>query len=136
MNRCRQALAQHQLGVCWGLFSEKSQKEFLNWTLKDLYAQNNKAATAAKLGIAEVKLMFETNNLDLILRFWRRLLRQSRAGDFNRYGYYSLLENRGKTAIVEVRLIFDNGQEQKVQLTMVNERGGWRFGYLESGLPF
>lgn len=131
-----QSLLQNQVQVCWGLFSDKSQKEFINWTLKDLYAQNEKAAKGANLGPPEVKLMFETNNLDLIIRFWRRFVRQSQAPKFARYGYYDTLSNNGKNAMVEARLIYENGQEERVNLTMLNERGGWRLGYLESGLPF
>lgn len=131
-----QSLLQSQVHVCWGLFSDKSQKEFIKWTLKDLYQQNERAAKAAKLGPPEVKLMFETNNLDLVMRFWRRFVRQSQAAMFGRYGYYETLENNGKTAKVEAKLIYDNGQEQRHNLVMVNERGGWRFGYLESGMPF
>jgi hypothetical protein len=131
-----QSLMQNQCHVCWGLFSDKTQREFINWTLKDIYAQNPKAAKAAKLGTPEVKLMFETNNLDLIIRFWRRFVRQSRAVEFARYAYFDTLENRGKSAIVEARMIYENGQEQRVQLTMLQERGGWRLGYLESGMGF
>lgn len=131
-----QSLMQNQCHVCWGLFTDKTQKEFINWTLKDIYAQNPRAAKAAKLGAPEIKLMFETNNLDLIIRFWRRFVRQSRAVEFGRYAYFDTLENRGKTAIVEARMIYENGQEHRVQLTMVHERGGWRLGYLESGLSF
>ncbi len=131
-----QSLLQSQVQTCWGLFSDKSQKEFISWTLKDLYQQNPKAAQAAKLGPPEVKLMFETNNLDLIMRFWRRFVRQSDAARFARYGYFDTLENNGKSAKVEARMIFENGQETRVMLTMVSERGGWRLGYLESGMPF
>lgn len=131
-----QALLQSQVHTCWGLFSEHSQKEFVHWTLKDIYQQNTKAAEAAKLGPPEVKLMFETNNLDLVLRFWRRFVRQSQAAQFARYGYFSTLAVQGKTATVEAHLVFKNGQEKRVNLTMVKERGGWRLGYLESKMPF
>lgn len=131
-----QALMQNRSNVCWGLFSDHSQKEFIAWTLKDLYAQNPKAASAATLGLPEVKLMFETNNLDLVIRFWRRFVRMSNAGDFGRYAYFETLEKKGKTATVEARLQFDNGQEQRVNLVMLHERGGWRLGYLESSLEF
>lgn len=130
-----QCLMQNQLQVCWSLFSKKSQQEFLNWTLQDLYAQSGNAAKAAQLGIPEIKLMFETNTIDLIIRFWRRFVRQSRAVEFARYAYYETLEYKGKTAIVEARINYENGQEQRVHLTMVNE-GGWKLGYLESGLGF
>lgn len=131
-----QALSQSQVQVCWGLFSDKSQKEFINWTLKDIYQQNPKAAETAKLGAPEIKLMFESNNIDLVIRFWRRFVRQSQAAQFARYGYYNTLQVNGKTATVEVQLIFNNGQEQRVNLTMISERGGWRLGYLESKMPF
>jgi len=131
-----QALMQNQLQVCWGLFSKKSQQEFINWTLKDLYAQSENAAKAAKLGPPEIKLMFETNTIDLIIRFWRRFVRQSHAVEFARYAYFETLENRGKTAIVEARINYENGQERRVHLTMINEAGGWKLGYLESGLGF
>jgi hypothetical protein len=73
--------------------------------------------------------------VDLIIRFWRRFFRQSRAGEFARYAYYETIENQGKTATVEARINYENGQEQRVHLTMVNE-GGWKLGYLESGLGF
>jgi len=131
-----QALMQNRCDVCWGLFSEKTQREFINWTLKDMYEHHPEAAKASKLGPPEVKLMFETNNLDLVIRFWRRFVRQSQAVKFHRFGYFSTLENRGRQAVVEARLVYDNGQEQKVNLMMVVERNGWRFGYLESGLGF
>lgn len=127
---------QNQCQACWQLFSDKSQKEFISWTLKDLYEQYPKAAQAAKLGPPEIKLMFETNNLDLVIRFWRRFVRQSNAVYFHRYGYFELGASDGKTASVDVRLDYENGREDRVTLTMVNERGGWRLGYLESGLPF
>ncbi|WP_303673606.1 hypothetical protein [Vampirovibrio chlorellavorus] len=131
-----QTLLQSQVQVCWGLFTDHSQKEFVQWTMKDIYQQNPKAAQAAKLGPPEVKLMFETNNLDLVLRFWRRFVRQSQAAQFARYGYFSTLSIQGKTATVEAHLVFPNGQEQRVNLIMVNERGDWRLGYLESNMPF
>lgn len=128
-----QSLMQNQLQVCWGLFSKKSQNEFINWTLNDLYTQSPNAAKAAQLGPPEIKLMFETNTVDLIIRFWRRFVRQSRAPEFARYAYFDTIENRGKVAIVEARINYENGQEQKVNLTMVHEAGGWKLGYLESG---
>jgi hypothetical protein len=131
-----QSLMQNQCHICWQLFSDKTQKEFITWTLQDLYQQHPKAAQAAKLGAPEVKLMFETNNLDLILRFWRRFVRQSNAAYFHRYGYYQTIANTGRKATVEVRLDYENGKEDKVTLEMLFERGGWRLGYLESGLPF
>ncbi len=131
-----QSLMKNQCGICWQLFSDKTQKEFIAWTLKDLYAQNPKAAEAAKLGPPEIKLIFETNNIDLIFRFWRRFVQQSNAVWFHRYGYYNLQSDSGRQAIVAVRLDYENGKEDNVTLTMINERGGWKFGYLESGLPF
>lgn len=131
-----QNLMQNQCHVCWQLFSDKTQKEFIAWTLNDLYQQHPKAAQTAKLGPPEIKLMFETNNLDLIIRFWRRFVRQSNAVYFHRYGYFETGENDGRKALVEVRLDYENGREDRVTLTMLNERNGWRLGYLESGLPF
>lgn len=131
-----QALMQNQCHVCWGLFSDKTQKEFISWTLNDLYQQNEQAAKTAKLGAPEVKLMFETNNLDLIIRFWRRFFRESGAQDFARFAYFETLEKNGRQAIVEAKLVYPTGQEQKVNLTMLFERNGWRLGYLESGMSF
>jgi len=131
-----QSLLHNQLQVAWNLFSKKSQHEFLNWTLQDIYAQSNHAAKEAKLGIPEVKLMFETNTIDLVIRFWRRFVRQSRAGEFARYAYFDTLETKGNIATVEARINYENGQEKRVQLTMVKEGGGWKLGYLESGLGF
>lgn len=131
-----QSLMQNQCHICWGLFSDKTQREFINWTLKDIYEQHPQAAKSAKLGPPEVKLMFETNNLDLVIRFWRRFVRMSNAVHFARYAYFKTIERRGKQAIVEARMVYDNGQENRVNLTMAFERGGWRLGYLESGLGF
>lgn len=131
-----QSLMQNQCHVCWNLFSDKSQREFISWTLADLYEHHRNAAETAKLGPPEIKLMFETNNLDLIVRFWRRFYRQSRAGEFFRYGYFETKEVQGRKALVEARLEYPGGKSVKVELTMLNERGGWRLGYLESGLAF
>jgi hypothetical protein len=131
-----QCLMQNQLNVCWQLFSDKTQREFISWTLLDLYKIHNKAATAAQLGAPEVKLMFESNTLDLIIRFWRRFVQQSNAVYFHRYGYFEILEIEGKKATIEVRLDYENGQVDKVRLIMVHERNDWRFAYLESGLRF
>jgi len=129
-----QSLLQNQCHVCWGMFTDRSQREFINWTLKDIYEQHAAAAKTAKLGMSEVKLMFETNNLDLIIRFWRRFVKQSAAVDFARFAYFRTVETQGKKATVEARLQYPNGQEIKILLIMLNERGGWKFGYLESDL--
>ena len=131
-----QSLMQNQCHVCWSLFSDKTQREFINWTLNDLYEHHRNAAETAKLGPPEIKLMFETNNLDLIIRFWRRFVRKSGAQDFHRYGYFSTLESTGKQAKVEARLEYPGGKSVKIELSMLNERGGWKLGYLESGLAF
>jgi len=131
-----QCLMQNQLQACWQLFSDKTQKEFINWTLQDLYKVNNAAATAAQLGAPEIKLMFESNTLDLIIRFWRRFVQKSNAVYFHRYGYFEIAENDGKKCSIEVRLDYENGSVDRVKIMMLFERGGWRFGYLESGLPF
>jgi hypothetical protein len=131
-----QALMQNNCQVCWQLFSDKTQKEFMNWTLQDIYQQHSQAAKAAKLGLPEIKLMFETNTLDLIIRFWRRFVQQSNAVYFHRYGYFDTIANDGKKATVEVKLDYENGRVDRVTLAMFFDRGAWRFGYLESGLPF
>jgi hypothetical protein len=131
-----QSLMQNQCQICWQLFSDRTQKEFINWTLQDLYQQHAKAAQSAKLGPPEVKLMFETNTIDLLIRFWRRFVQQSNAVYFHRYGYFELGENKGKQNTVDVKLDYENGRIDRVTLVMVFERNGWRFGYLESGLPF
>lgn len=131
-----QSLMQNQCHICWGLFTDKTQREFIAWTLQDLYQHHQEAAQAAKLGAPEIKLMFETNNLDLILNFWRRFVRQSRAVEFARYAYFSTKEKQGRQATVEARLVYENGQEIKIDLLMFQERGSWRLGYLESGLQF
>jgi hypothetical protein len=131
-----QSLIQNQLQVCWGLFSKKSQNTFINWTLNDLYTQSPNAAKAAQLGPPEIKLMFETNTVDLVIRFWRRFVRESRAVQYARYAYFTTLETQGKTATVEARFNYENGQEHRVNLTMVHEAGSWKLGYLESGLNF
>ena len=131
-----QSLMQHQFHVAWHLFSDHSQKSFIAWTLKGIYDRNPKAAEAAKLGAPEVKLMFETNNIDLVLSFWKHFMRQSNAMYFNRFGYFNTGETTGKQAIVNVRLDYENGKQDHINLTMVYDRNSWRFGYLESNLPF
>jgi hypothetical protein len=118
------------------LFSDHTQKEFINWTLNDLSQKHPEAIKAAKLGPPEIKLMFETNHMDLITNFWRRFYRFSRAAEFARYAYYETLESNGKQAIVQANLDYENGQVTRVNLQMRHERGGWRLAYLESGLGF
>jgi hypothetical protein len=131
-----QSLVQNQCQVAWDLFSPASQKHFVNWTMQDIYTQNEKAAKAAKLGYPEVKLMFETNNLDLVLRFWRRFVQQSRAAEFARFAYFDTLSQNGGKATVEAKIVYPNGQELKRNLITVFDRSKWRFGYIESDLPF
>ncbi|MEM0952156.1 MAG: hypothetical protein AAGI66_08460 [Cyanobacteria bacterium P01_H01_bin.74] len=131
-----QLLVKNQCIQAWDLFSAASQKKFISWTLANLYKVNNKAATAAKLGTAEVKLMFETNNLDLVISFWRHFVRKSGAAEFARFAYFETQEKKGHKSIVEAKLVFSNGQERRIRLVFLFERGNWRFGYIESKLPF
>lgn len=131
-----QSLSQGQFSFCWSLFSGKTQKEFLQWTLNDLMSKHPEAIQKAKLGPPEIKLMFESNHMDLISVFWRRFFRYSRAAEFARYAYYETTETNGKEATVQAHLIYENGQEARVNLLMRLERNGWRLAYLESGLGF
>jgi hypothetical protein len=131
-----QGLTQGQFSFCWSHFSDSTQKEFIKWTLSDLQQKHPEAIEKARLGPPEIKLMFETNHMDLITSFWRRFFRYSRAAEFARYAYYETIENNGKQATVQANLIYDNGQAVKINLLMKYERNGWRFAYLESGLSF
>lgn len=131
-----QSLAQGQFTFCWMLFSDNTQKEFINWTLKDLHQKHPEAIQKAKLGPPEIKLMFETNHMDLITSFWRRFFRYSRAAEFSRYAYYETVDDNGKQATVKANLDYENGQVNSINLIMRFERGGWRLSYLESGLGF
>lgn len=131
-----QGLVQHQFSGCWMLFSDNTQKEFIRWTLQDLHQKHPEAVEKTKLGPPEIKLMFETNHIDLINQFWRRFFRQSRAAEFARYAYFETIATNGKEATVEARLDYENGQQARINLIMRHERGGWRLAYLESGLGF
>jgi hypothetical protein len=131
-----QTLMQSQCHVCWNLFSNKTQSEFIKWTLRDIYTRNQQAAQTAKLGPAEIKIMFETNDMSLMRSFWRRFLQQSRAVEFLRFGYFKTVEVSGRQANVEANLVYPDGTNNTIVLKMYNERGGWKFGYLESGMTF
>lgn len=126
----------NQCHVCWNLFSQASQQAFLDWTVKDVYQRHPAAAEAAKLGPPEIRLMFEKNDPSLIKSFWKRFFFKSGANEIFRYGYYKALDNNEQVATVQVDLIYPDGRTAQVQFKMLMERTGWKFGYVESGLPF
>ena len=131
-----QSLRDFNFHFCWNMFSNNTQKEFLKWTLNDIYTRHPKAAKEVKIGPPEVKLMFEGNDQSLIQTFWRRFVQKSSAADFTQYAYYSTIDHKGKSATVQAKLVYPNGKVSTVDLTMVHERGGWKYAYAESGLPF
>lgn len=131
-----QTLIQSQCHVCWSMFTHKTQQEFLKWTLSDIYTRNREAAEKARLGPAEIKIMFECNDPGLMRSFWRRFLQKSEAQMFLNFAYFETLEIAGKIATVEARLVYPNGHTDRVHIKMFSEGGSWKMGYLESGLPF
>ena len=58
------------------------------------------------------------------------------ADHFFRYGYFNPKEIRGKQAIIQVVCQYPDGRSATTDLTLVDERGGWKLAYYESGLPF
>jgi len=127
------SLLQYHFPVCWSLFSDKSKKTFLEWTLKELYKRHNKAAAEVKLGLPEIKYMFESNDQSLIQIFWRRFVAKCNANDFCRYASFSTESTEGKQANVLATIRYPDGRSIPLRLIMQNEMGGWKFGYLESG---
>jgi hypothetical protein len=130
------SLGQLSFPTCWNLFTRQTQRKFLDWTLQTLYQRHEKAATQAKLGLSEVKFMFETNDPKLIQPFWRRFIGQSKGYYIAKYAYFDVLEDNGRVATIQARMELPNGQVETRDLVMVKELGGWKFGYFESGFPF
>jgi hypothetical protein len=129
-------LMQNQCHVSWALFSATSQAKFLDWTLDTLYNKNGEAAKTAKLTTKEVRMLLERNDSMLMKTFWKKFYLSSNAGDFYRFGYYSLLNQDGKDAQVQVEFRYPQGQIVHITVNMVFERNGWKLAYIESGLPF
>lgn len=133
-NNFFKALGQWQFPTCWRLFSSYSQQHFLRWTLEEMYKRHEKAAKTVKLGLPEVKFMFEDQNEDMLVKvFWQRFAVRCKAKEFIHYGYFELEKTEGKAAYVRADLKYPDGRVVSLTLTMVQEQGGWRFGYLESG---
>ena len=135
-----QGLMSNQFHYCWSLFSQKTQQEFLKYTHQAIFDLHGHAAKSAGLGLSEIKFMFESPDPSLTKTlfnvFWKRFYFQSNTHDFFRFGYFDPAEVRGKEASVPVRIVYPDGRQVNVSLTMVFQRGNWRFGYIESGLPF
>ncbi len=131
-----QSLMHNQCHVCWGLFSKSTQSAFLKWTIDDIYSRHRNAAEFAKLGPAEVKLLFENNDASLMKTFWKRFFFNSNANEFFRFGYYTVKESDGRRAVVEIRCQYDDGRSRATDVLLFQERGGWKLGYVESNLPF
>jgi hypothetical protein len=130
------SLLQNQCHVCWSLFSKHTQDHFAQWCLESIYERTPEAAKFSNLGIPEVKLLLEKNDSMLMKTFWKRFYISSNAADFYRFGYYETIQNDGKQALVGVMFRYPNGKTTQLTLTMVNEKGAWKLGYLESKLPF
>jgi hypothetical protein len=122
--------------VAWGLFSKHTQDEFAKWALDDLYRRTPEAAKAAGIAVPEIKLLLENNDPGMMKNFWKRFFFASHANEFFRFGYYSLLGNNGSVANVQVLFKYPDGRQASQELKIMKERNGWKFGYLESGLPF
>lgn len=130
------SLMQNQCHVSWKLFTKKSQDVFLKWTIEDVYDKNRKAAEFAQLGLTEIRLMFENNDTGLMKSFWKRFFFASNSGTLYRFGYFNLAKEEGNRAVVEVLMKFPDGRTATTPLMMFKEKGGWKLGYVESGLPF
>lgn len=133
INHFFRSLGQFQFPLCWGLFSSKSQHGFMQWTLQEIYRRHNKAAQTVKMGLPEIKFMFENNDNTLIQIFWRKFVYKCNANDFVHYAYFETQELTGNQAVVRATFKYPDGQQKFLVLTMINERGGWKFGYFESG---
>lgn len=131
-----QALMQNQCHLSWSLFSKKSQEQFLDWSVRDIYARHPDAAAMAKLGRAEVRLLFENNDASLMKTFWKRFFYNSGANDFFRFGYFHAGKIEGSRATVDILCKYPDGREAKTAMQMVKERGMWKLAYVESNLPF
>ncbi|MDX2086025.1 MAG: hypothetical protein SFZ03_11635 [Candidatus Melainabacteria bacterium] len=126
----------NQFALCWTLFTKKTQQHFLEWTLNDVYKRHPQAAQAAKLGIPEIKLMFERNDPSLMKSFWKRFYYSSSAYDIYRYGYYETVGIEGKTATIRITLHLPDGRKPAVDVQFMKEGNTWKFAYVESKLPF
>jgi hypothetical protein len=131
-----QSLMHNQCHICWGLFSKKSQDLFIKWTLKDIYRRHGEAAQVSRIGPPEVRLLFENNDASLMKSFWKKFFFESGANEFFRYGYFNATDNHRSKTTVQILCIFPDGRRQTTDLLMVNERGGWKLAYMETGLPF
>lgn len=127
------SLLQYHFPVCWSLFTGKSKKAFLEWTLQELYKRHTTAAEQVKLGVPEIKYMFESNDQSLIQIFWRRFVGKCNANDFCRYATFQTETIDGKQSNVLATINYPDGRSIPLRLVMQNEFGGWKFGYLESG---
>lgn len=130
------SLMQNQCNVSWKLFTKETQDKFLQWTLNDIYTRNRQAAEFADLGITEVRLLFENNDTGIMKSFWKKFFFASNANYLFRFGYFDTAKIDGNKAVVKVVMKFPDGRSATAQLMMLNERGGWKLGYVESGLPF
>jgi hypothetical protein len=136
LNMFFKTLMQNQCHICWNAFSKKSQDDFLAWTVADIANKNPEAVKISGIGPKEIRLMFENNDVSLMKSFWKRFFFQSHANEFFRYGYYTTKEINGNKATVMVTFKYPDGREATLDVQMLNEKGAWRFAYLESGLPF
>lgn len=120
---------------CFDRFTKFSQEKVLDWTLNDIYARHKEAAEAAKLTKKEIRIMFKRNDPSLLKSFWKYFYQRSGTLEIFRYGYFSLLDNDGKKATVQVKLVYPNGQQALVKMQLFKQ-GSWKLGYFESNLPF
>ncbi len=130
------SLMQNQCHICWGLFSKKSQERFLKWSMDDIYNRHGEAAKSAKLGPAEVRLLFENNDASLMKSFWKYFFFKSNSNDFFRFGYFKTRSTKGNRAGVDVMCQYPDGRRAKAEFLFLKEKGMWKFAYIESGLPF
>jgi hypothetical protein len=137
-NQFFKLLMNNQCHQCWGLFTKITQEKFLAWCVEDLYQRFPQPAKASGIGPPEVRLMLEKNDPTLIKSFWRRFFMMSGANEIFRFGYFEADPDNttDREAKVNVKVKLPDGREGTLRFKMFKERGGWKFGYEESGLPF
>ena len=133
MSHFFKSLLQYHFPVCWSLFSNRTKQTFMDFTLKELYRSHGKSAEKVKLGLPEIKFMFENNDTSLIKLFWRRFVIKSSANDFCHYATFQTDSINGKEAQVLASVNYPDGRVVTIRLEMLYEFGGWKFGYFESG---
>ncbi len=130
------ALMDNAFDMAWKQFSKKSQTLFLEWTLKDLFERHKEACEFAELTTKEVNLLLEMNDFNTTKHFWKKFYFSCNVFEIFRFGTFNQGAIQGSEATVLIDLLFPDGRTAQIPFKMVNESGGWKVGYVESGFPF